>query len=301
MNRPIKRKKYCFVAALLFSVALLAGVFVLVYKDRESMEEEKKLLAVTSFYPVYITTANIVGDCKGISVKNLSEPQTGCLHDFQLTPEDMKLLSSADVFLVNGGGMESFLGDVAKEYPDLVVLETAKGLALSEDNAHVWMSVTRCRKQAEAIAQQLCELAPEYERELKENAAEYDKKLELLIKQQEEIKKAAKGQKIVSFHDAYAYLADDYGFEIAYTLNLDEERQVSAKEAADVLFAVEKEGVSILFAEELYGRELADTIKKEAGIDVFYLDTLVRGDEELNSYIDGMQRNLAILKTAFGV
>ena len=88
------------------------------YRRWQTTEEDtEKVIVVTSFYPMYIATENVAGDCTAIEVKNLSEPQTGCLHDFQLTPEDMKLLSTADMFVINGGGMESFLDDVTKQYP----------------------------------------------------------------------------------------------------------------------------------------------------------------------------------------
>ena len=91
---------------------------------------------MTSFYPMYIATLNIVDGVEGVRLENLSEPQTGCLHDFQLTPEDMKLLSTADVFVINGGGIESFMSDVAKAYPKLDVVEACGDVALlSEDDA----------------------------------------------------------------------------------------------------------------------------------------------------------------------
>lgn len=94
------------------------------------------LTVVTSFYPMYIATLNIVDGVNGVRLENLSEPQTGCLHDFQLTPEDMKLLSTADVFVINGGGIESFMSDVAKAYPKLDVVEACEDVALlSEDDA----------------------------------------------------------------------------------------------------------------------------------------------------------------------
>ena len=48
-------------------------------------------------------------------------------------------------------------------------------------------------------------------------------------------------------------------------------------------------------------RELAETVEKEADVNVYYLDTLVRGADEKDSYLDGMQKNINILKTAFGV
>ena len=82
---------------------------------------------VTSFYPMYIAAENVIGDADGVRLENLSEPQTGCLHDFQLTPEDMKLLSTADVFIINGGGIESFMKEVAEAYPNLKIAFVAKG------------------------------------------------------------------------------------------------------------------------------------------------------------------------------
>lgn len=88
-------------------------------------------------------------------MENLSEPQTGCLHDYQLTPEDMKLLQTADVFIVNGGGIENFLTDVAKACPNLTIINASQGLDLIEDNAHAWMSVALHEKQVDNIAEGL--------------------------------------------------------------------------------------------------------------------------------------------------
>lgn len=295
------KNKYCFTVVMLTVVALCAGIFAGICRTEQSGSEKEPFLAVTSFYPVYIAAANVIGDCPGIRLENLSEPQTGCLHDFQMTPEDMKLLSSADVFLVNGGGMESFLTDTAAEYPDLAIVETAEDLVLPDGNAHAWMSVKCYRQMTAKITESLCSLFPDYEKELKRNGAEYDAKLARLEEAQQEIADAAKGKKIISFHEAYEYLAKDYGLEICYTLNLDEERQVSAGEVADVLAAVEKKQADMIFAEELYGKELSDTIKKETEIEVYYPDTLVRGEYDLDAYISRMQDNIDLLKKAFGV
>ena len=113
------RNKYVFVTVLLVVLALLGFGFTRGYVQMEGKASEEELLVVTSFYPMYVAALNVVGDCEGVRVENLSEPQTGCLHDYQLTPQDMILLSEADVFVVNGGGIEGFLADVAEAYPEL--------------------------------------------------------------------------------------------------------------------------------------------------------------------------------------
>ena len=106
---------------------------------------------------------------------------------------------------------------------------------------------------------------------------------------------------MISFHEAYEYLAKDYGFDIEYAINLDEERQISSKEASDVLSAALADGRRVILAEEQYGSELAEMVQKETGIEVYYLDTLVRGDYELDSYLNSMKKNINLLKLAFGV
>ena len=67
--------------------------------------ESENLNVVASFYPIYIIAQNDIGDAEGISLENMAQPQTGCLHDYQLSSGDMRKHNQADLFLVNGGGM----------------------------------------------------------------------------------------------------------------------------------------------------------------------------------------------------
>ena len=86
---------------------------------------KKEFRIVTSFYPVYIDVINIAKGIDGVSVVNMTKPQTGCLHDYQLTTEDMKTLESADAFVINGGGMESFMEKAMKQNKDLKVVDAS--------------------------------------------------------------------------------------------------------------------------------------------------------------------------------
>ena len=86
-----------------------------------------KFRIVTSFYPMYQHTINLTKGIDDVEVVNLTAPQTGCLHDYQITTEDMKTLASGDVFVANGFGMESFL-DKAAEVSDLKVIDLSKNV-----------------------------------------------------------------------------------------------------------------------------------------------------------------------------
>ena len=85
---------------------------------------------VTSFYPIYLFALNLTDGLDGVEVHNLAAPGTGCLHDYQLQTGDMKKLAQADVFLINGAGMESFLPGVTDAFPDLPVVNASVGVDL---------------------------------------------------------------------------------------------------------------------------------------------------------------------------
>lgn len=306
-------------------------------------EADDMLTVVTSFYPMYIATLNIVDGVDGVRLENLSEPQTGCLHDFQLTPEDMKLLSTADVFVINGGGIESFMSDVAKAYPKLDVVEACEEVALlSEDddetdgahdhdhdvdaesdsdhdhdhdadaesdsdhdhdhgdeNAHAWMSVPRYRTMVQTIASRLAEKDAKHADEYYANAKAYDAKLAVLEEKIDSLKSFTGGQNIIIFHEAYEYVADDFSMNACYLLDLDEERSVSAGEVKQVIGAIKDDGVSVILAEELYGKSMGDTVSRETDVHMVYIDPLNRGEYDKDSYLDGMEHNIELIKEAF--
>lgn len=309
--------------------------------EKNTDEADDMLTVVTSFYPMYIAALNIVDGVEGVRLENLSEPQTGCLHDFQLTPEDMKLLSTADVFVINGGGIESFMSDVAKAYPKLDVVEACEDVALlSEDdadsdhdhdhdadtesdsdhdhdheadaesdsahdhdhgdeNAHAWMSVPRYRTMVQTIASRLAEKDAKHADEYYANAKAYDAKIAVLEEKINSLKSLTNGQNIIIFHEAYAYVADDFSMNVCYLLDLDEERSVSAGEIKQVIGAIKDDGVSVILAEELYGKSMGDTVSRETDVHVVYIDPLNRGEYDKDSYLDGMERNIELIKEAF--
>ena len=104
---------------------------------------------VTSFYPMYIMAKNIARDIPGVRVVNLTASSTGCLHDYQLTPTDMQTLAAADVFIVNGGGMEPFADKISEAYPDLRVIDASQEQGfLSGNPSPPYAPPTRALRQA---------------------------------------------------------------------------------------------------------------------------------------------------------
>ncbi|MCD7709595.1 MAG: metal ABC transporter substrate-binding protein [Clostridiales bacterium] len=286
-----------FLCVILAASVGIAGGFT---KAAQADEGEAEFNVVASFYPVYIIAENVIGDADGVALSCLSEPQTGCLHDFQLTPQDIIKLGGADIFLINGGGIESFMEEVADTYPDLATAHICDEADLicddgGDENAHAWMSVKCYRDMVQTTAQALSEADPANATQYEKNADIYDEKLAALEEQQESLRELCEGTKVILFHEAYEYVAADYGMDVCRVMDLDEERQVSAGEVADVLEAVD-DGATLILAEEQYGEKMARTVQQEADVTVVFLDPLNRGDYDADSYIDGMEKNIRLLE-----
>lgn len=351
-----RRRTGLFVFVLLLSISAVSvlGTALFVSSGKNKSKSSGKLTIVTSFYPVYISAMNVT-DGADVDLENLTEPSTGCLHDYTLTPKDMKLLSTADIFLVNGGGIENFLTDVAESYPNLKIIDLSRNFtdeeleqiheaggetdeqdedstshdsdsdhdetvssdadshadedsasdADQEDhnhedeaNAHYWMSVTLLKTQVDTMAKGLADADPANASLYQSNAEAYEKELEGL--QAKEKKVAGKLSNALIFHAAFYYLCQDLNCQVAYTLDLDEERQVSAGETRDTADALKTMSNPVILAEKTYGQEMAERMQTETGCKVIYLDPLTRsnGNYEKDAYIKGMEENLAKIEAA---
>ena len=300
------KNKYLFVLVMLLCIAAAGlGLTTLSVRHQQVKTEEDKITVVTSFYPMYVAAMNVIGDSDQIELENLSEPQTGCLHDYQLTPEDMKLFSTADVFIVNGGGIESFLSDVAEAYPDLTIIQATDGIDLVDDNPHAWMSLSDYKLQVENIEEGLKDFVEKnpvtasLSAELGQNAHSYIHEIEHLEAEAAELRAETEGAQVITFHEAYAYLAEELGMDVVGEMDLDEERQISAGEVASMVSLVRKDGVKVILAEELYGKSMGDAIQAETDVNIVYLDPLTRGNYEADGYLKAMENNLELLKKAF--
>lgn len=93
----------------------------------QAASDEQTLLATT--FPIYQIVRNVAQGRQGVRVELMLPSQMGCPHDYMLTPQDMKKLARADILVVNGLGMEEFLGaPVRKANPQIEVVDSSVGI-----------------------------------------------------------------------------------------------------------------------------------------------------------------------------
>lgn len=297
--------------------------------DSNKTTESDTLNIVTSFYPLYISTINITKDIPNVTVTNMTKAQTGCLHDYQLTPQDLKTLENADILVVNGAGMESFLDDVISQHPNLQIVDATKGLTLLEDNthshddhehdhnhddehtedddhdheynAHVWVSVTGNIDEVKNISSQLEELNPENKEAYESNTNTYVAKLEDLKTEMHEELDNLPNRDIITFHEAFPYFAEEFNLNIAGVIEIEPDSEPSAKEIEEVINTIRTKNIKSLFTEPQYSAKVAETIATETGSTIYELDPIVTGDsnpDAYDDYINKMKKNLDVLKEA---
>ncbi len=267
-------------------------------------EHSAKFRIVASFYPIYIMALNLTENIPDVVVDNMAGQQTGCLHDYQLQSSDMQNLSSANVFLINGDGMESFLQKIAQQLPNLEIIDSSKGIQTipgegdEEVNPHIWVSISNAILQVENLSQGLQKADPEHAAQYDENAHTYEEKLKTLRGEMHQAVDPLPNKAIVTFHEAFPYFAEEFGLTIAKVVNREPDSQPSAKELAETIHIVEESGVKAVFAEPQYPKSAADIVAKESGIKVYSLDPAVTGANDPNAYLDAMRSNMEVLKEA---
>ncbi|EPR12168.1 metal ABC transporter substrate-binding protein [Ruminiclostridium papyrosolvens] len=261
---------------------------------------------VTSFYPMYIFTQNIVKDIPGIKVENMTEPQQGCLHDYQMVPADLKTLEKADIFVINGAGMESFMDKVIKQRPSLKIVEASKDMELlkdanGEDNAHVWVGISGAIQEVKNISEGLAKADSKNSEAYRKNASEYVKQLEAQREKMHKELDGFKSKNVITFHEAFPYFAKEFGLNIVSVVEREPGTEPSAGELAGLIDKIKSSNVKVLFAEPQYSAKAAESIAKQTGAKVYLLDPVVTGEKNApaDSYIKTMDENLKVLVKAF--
>ena len=281
----------------------LVGLLLLAFLRCGSGLAAEPFTVVCSFYPMYVMALNVVGDTPGVSVECLTASKVGCLHDYQLTPGNLKTLGHAQVFIANGAGMESFMEKAVQQSPNLKVIVASRGLKLAyNDNPHIWVSISGAMGEVRNIAQDLAAADPAHAAAYQANAAHYLAQLEQLRGQMHAALQGLKHREIITFHEAFPYFAREFGLKVVGVVEREPGSQPSAGELARTIELVRQDHVQALFAEPQYPQKSAEIIHRETGVTVSTLDPAVTGPEApaqaRGSYLRTMRQNLAVLVAA---
>lgn len=288
-------------AVSLAAIALLASVLLTACQQEELEEGETPRVKVVVSLAIFADFARQVG---GDRVDVLSIIPAGAdPHTYEPAPGRVVRLTESDVVIVNGLGLERPLEDTLKENipSSAILVELAEGLPVIDKNPHLWLDVQNAIAYVERIRDALVEIDPASAEAYRANADSYLAELRTL---DQEVAAAidsipSEGRKLVTFHDAFPYLAHRYGLELVGVVVASPGKEPSAKDVANLVEAIAAEHVPAVFKEPQFNARILELAADDAGVEVCTLYSAAL-DKKVNTYVKLMRFNARELVRCLG-
>lgn len=287
---------------ILVSIMIIVVGYMIVKKIEEPRQDNgEKFKIVTTFYPIFIMTSNITQGAQNIELVNMADINSGCLHDYTLSTQDMKKLEKADVVIQNGLGLEKFMDKILNTYSNVEMIDSSKNIIdkieeSGEINNHIWTSLSNHIIQVEEITKRLGEMNPENKEIYETNKKSYIKELEALQKEYKVELTNLKGKKAICLNESFSYLAKDIGLEIISIPTNHEESSLSAEKMKELIEMMKAENVKSILVDREDNLKSAQTLANETGATIYKLQSGLTGKIENSSYLQIMRDNLEVLK-----
>jgi zinc transport system substrate-binding protein len=252
-----------------------------------------------TLHPYYSWTANIVGSLPGYEVRPIlpGEIDAG---DYQPRPDDIKKLVDLDAIVLNGIGHDDFIMPMIRSSGNrrltiIRVNEATPQIRASRGsgvNSHTFISFTNAIQQTYAIQKALAALRPADAAALQKNAAEYARRLRLIKSKASQQLAEAKITRVVTVHDGYGYLLQEFGLEVAGVVQPAHGLTPSAAELRDMVKLLQREKIRVVFSEETFPAAMLKVLRDEAGVKAYVITHIASGAYTADKFEREMQRNV---------
>ncbi|MBQ8801831.1 MAG: metal ABC transporter substrate-binding protein [Clostridium sp.] len=289
--------------------------------------DDGKLTIVATTYPVYLFASAVTAGAENIVVERLDTGSTSCLHDYNLTVNDMKKLEKADVIALSGVGLEEFMED-ALATSEAMVIDCSEGVKLLENQSHhhdehdhshdghdhghfdphYWLDPDNAILMAENLAAGLTAVEGGEQTRFENNAARVRDRLPRGAYDCHRLLDGVGSPELITFHDGFQYFS--HAFEMNLLESIEEEAgsEASAKEIVEITALVKDHGIPGIFTEVNGSDATANAIARETGCQVAQLSMLMDGsmlgpnadvDDWIDLYLDGLTANVETVAGVF--
>lgn len=274
-------------------------------------------LKVVASFSVVADFARRVGG-ERVAVETLVGPDSDA-HVYEPTPKDVQRMAAAEVIIINGLGLEGWLGRLLEASgAKALVTEASAGVAAIEEtqddhqgqedehgprDPHAFQSIANAIIYVRNITAAFCRAAPQDCPAFTANAAGYILELEALDREVREAiaRVAPERRRIITSHDAFGYFAKDYGISFLAPEGVSTESEASAADVARLIEQIKAQKASALFVENISDKRLIEQIARETGLrlsGVLFSDALSKEDGPAPTYIDMMRHNVETIVSA---
>ncbi len=278
-------------------------------------------LTVVASFSILADLARQVGGT-GVTVTSLAPVETD-LHHFQPRPSEVRGVGAADVFVINGLGLEGWAERLAEaagfKGKGVVASKGIKALAAVDNHAghshghshgkgaapdpHAWQDVANTRIYIANIRDGLTAADPAGAAAYAGNATAYLRQLDALDAEIKSMLAAIPRaeRRVVTTHEAFNYYGDAYGVDFLGASGISADAEPSARQFAALIAQIRKDKIKALFLEKGMQPRLLEQLSRETGVRIggtLYADTLSGPTGPATSYIEMMQSNTKALVAA---
>jgi len=207
-------------------------------------------------------------------------------HTFEPTPSLMMDLAKADLYVMNGAGLEYWIDNLLAANKEMVVVDSSQGIDLLQENVgeidpHIWLSLRNGAVQVENICSGLIKVDMQNRDYYIKNRDDYLEKLNALDK---ELNRTFAGKKMKMFivqHPAWTYFARDYS--LVQIPLMENEKEPGPKYLGVVIELARKNNISMIFVEPQFNPKSAEVIAREMNARIVPIDPLA------GNYLDNMR------------
>lgn len=275
---------------------------------------------IATFYPLAEFSRMAGGEA--VEVSSIVSPGIEP-HEYEPTLRDIISLEQADIFVMNGAGMEPWAErlapalrekgvivlDASESVPLLAAEEHGKEIGHEQEtkqegayDPHFWLDPGFAASIVDSIRDTLAEKDPAHAVAYEASAAQALSELAALDAEYRSALSSCARHEVIASHNAFAYLSRRYGFTAHSISGISPETEPSASRIADLVDLAEKENIRYIFFETLVSPKVSETLAREIGAETLVFDPiegLSPEDAALGKdYFSVMRENLANISKA---
>ena len=211
-------------------------------------------------------------------------------HTYEPAPSQMKDVAKADLYVMNGAGLEFWMDKILQVNKDMLIVDSSRGVELvsesgGETDPHIWISLRNAAKQVNNICTGLIQVDPENRDYYSKNRDEYLEKLKALDGELNQTFAAKTEKTFIVYHPAWTYFARDYNLDQVPIL--ENEKEPGPKYLGSIIDLAKRNNITVVFVEPQYNPKSAEVIAREMKATVEVLDPLGQNYLENMHYAGG--------------
>jgi len=311
-------------------IVLMLGLIVLIVGTACQRQEQqagkvRQLTVVTTLFPLYDFTKNIVGDKASVT---LLLPPGVEAHSFEPKAGDLLKVNTADLFIFIGKFMEPWADNLLKGVDNkrILVVDASEGIALVEGESghrhsqgdgkkqndlghnnhgkidpHIWLDLGNAQKMVINILEALAARDPGNKDFYKKNSDAYIMKLvDLDMQYNKGFLNCKKNLFVHGGHFAFNYLAKRYNLQYISAYHGSPDSEPSPQRIISMKKKIQENNIQYIYYEELIAPRLANVLARETGARLLKLHgahNISKEDFERGiSFVAIMEENLKNLK-----